>query len=251
MAALTQKQKAYEFIREKLISGEFSAGTRLSDIALSRQIGVSRTPVREAIHQLASESLVELIPRNGAVVKSPDSKELEDLYDLRELLETYAARKAATEIGQDNLTRLRQLCDQMDSVISELVSRPDPTPDAEIKKRWMMTDYAFHQLILRAGGNQKVLRIATDLRMLTQSFIFRKDDPAIAPATTMQQANREHYELLAALEKGDRKAAVRILGKHLSRAKKVTLANYAHASQKPRSGEDPEWLHSLRDLIHT
>src|SRR5690554_6680547 len=128
MANMTQKQRAYDFIREKLIAGELHPGTRLSDVALSKEIGVSRTPVREAINQLASEDLVELVPHNGAFVKVPDEQELVELYDVRQLLETYAVTRAAAQINPGNLRKLEEMIDLMDAIISQLAASGKKKP---------------------------------------------------------------------------------------------------------------------------
>src|SRR5690606_31788629 len=138
----TQKQRAYQFLREKLIAGELNPGSRLSDLALAKEIGMSRTPVREAINQLASEDLVELVPHNGAFVKVPDEREVEELYDLRQLLETFAVERAAAQIGAENLQRLESLIESMDEIIAELAVLGEEKPPAEIRRRWVMTDYA-------------------------------------------------------------------------------------------------------------
>ena len=106
MRPLTLKQHAYEVIRTKILSGVLKPGSRLSDELLARELGISRSPVREAISQLASEGMVDYRPRTGAYVKGPDRCELEELYEIREPLERYAARKAAAGISPEGIARL-------------------------------------------------------------------------------------------------------------------------------------------------
>src|SRR5690606_4557639 len=211
----TQKQRAYRFLREKLIAGELPPGSRLSDLALSKEIGVSRTPVREAINQLANEHFVDLIPRAGAFVKVPDRRELADLYDLRQLLESYAVKQAAAQIQADNLKKLEEIINSMDAIIAELAAGPQPRPTPELRRRWVMTDYAFHLVLFQSCGNQKITQIAGELRMLTQAFTFRKDDPRTSPLETMRQANREHRALFEALKEGNKRRAGQIITRHL------------------------------------
>lgn len=245
---ITQKQRAYDYLREKLIAGELPPGSRLSDIGLAKEIGISRTPVREAINQLASEDLVDLVPHTGAFVKVPDEEDLVELYDLRELLETYAVARAAEKIGVENLERLKEMIDHMDSIIGELVDSGREKPSSDLRGRWVMTDYAFHLVLFKACGNRKVMRIASDLRMLTQAFIFRKDDPEVSPIDIMKQANREHRQLYNALRRGDAAKAGDVLSRHIERAKNKTLANYRAIPDRDGKRE-PEWLSSVREVI--
>lgn len=250
MVGKTQKQRAYGFLREKLIAGELPPGSRLSDVALSKEIGISRTPVREAINQLASEDLVELIPHNGAFVKVPDERELIELYDLRQLLETFAVTRAASMISEENLSRIEGLIESMDTAIEELAASGSDKPTAALRHRWVMTDYAFHLVLFQSCDNRKVMRIASDLRMLTQAFIFRKDDPDTSPLEVMREANGEHRDLFHALEEGNQKRASEIIARHIERAKNKTLANRLGDS-KPARKADPDWLDSVRAVINS
>ncbi len=246
---MTQKQRAYDYLREKLIAGELSPGSRLSDIALAKEIGISRTPIREAINQLANEDLVQLVPHNGAFVKVPDEEELIELYDLRKLLETYAVKQAAGNMSEGNLRQLIEMITHMDMIIKELKNSGREAPTAAIRRRWVMTDYAFHLVLFKSCGNRKVMRIASDLRMLTQAFIFRKEDPKISPIEVMRIANKEHREVFRALESGKGDEASEVIDRHLDRAKNATLANYATVCQSTPE-QEPEWLTSVRGVIN-
>src|SRR5918994_7649165 len=101
---------ASEVIREAIIDGRLAPGQRLKEEELARELGMSRTPVREALLMLQSEGLVESIPRRGATVRSYAVGDLDDVYQLRALLEGYAARRAAGRISADDVVRLEQSC---------------------------------------------------------------------------------------------------------------------------------------------
>ena len=96
---------ATELIREAIVDGRLPPGQRLKEEELARELGISRTPVREALLILQTEGLVDAAPNRGAVVRSHDADDLEDLYQLRALLEGYAARRAAANISRGRRRR--------------------------------------------------------------------------------------------------------------------------------------------------
>src|SRR6187402_1795812 len=109
----TRSRRSYDQIRTRLLAGEFTPGTRLDFQQLAKEIGVSTTPVREAISQLASEGLVRLVPRLGAVVPQLDREETQELYGVREAMETHAASKCATVMSSAHLAELRGFTEKM------------------------------------------------------------------------------------------------------------------------------------------
>src|SRR5215213_30844 len=113
-------QKAYDHLQEGVLSGRIRSGEVISEAALAKELGISRTPVGEAIRQLVREGLVEQVPRYGAIVRGIDRQELIDLYEMREALESYAAAKAAEVVTEPMLARLEQFCDVMERIGQEL-----------------------------------------------------------------------------------------------------------------------------------
>ena len=118
--ATNLKKLAYDHIRMNLFNGNLSPGMLLSPVTLAKEIGVSHTPVREAISQLESEGLVEQLPRVGARVKVIDRRELEELFDLREMLEGGAAAKAAERITAGEIAELRDLSERFHGLAGQL-----------------------------------------------------------------------------------------------------------------------------------
>src|SRR5437870_10914880 len=107
---------ATELIREAIIDGRVEPGRRLKEEELARELGISRTPVREALLILQAEGLVVGTPNRGAIVRAHDSDDLRDLYDLRALLEGHGARLAAARISDEEVERLRESCDRFDAL---------------------------------------------------------------------------------------------------------------------------------------
>src|SRR6266446_5488267 len=103
---LTLWQRVYDHLREEILSGRLQPGAELAEVALSEQLGVSRGPLREAIGRLASEGLVTVRPRRGAVVRSLSKQEFVELYQVREALEMLAVRLAVPRLGADGMVEL-------------------------------------------------------------------------------------------------------------------------------------------------
>src|SRR2546421_13031594 len=103
---------ATELIRQAILDGRLEPGSRLKEEELARELGISRTPVREALLVLQAEGLVDAVPNRGAVVRSHDANDLEDLYQLRALLEGYAARRAAANVTEQDVVELWASCER-------------------------------------------------------------------------------------------------------------------------------------------
>src|SRR4051812_24238650 len=110
-ASVTNAVRARDELREAILASSLPPGARLRSEPLAEQLQTSRTPVREALILLAREGLVDIEPRRGAVVRAFDAADLADLYDVRALIEPYAARRAATRIAAAGVARLAELWD--------------------------------------------------------------------------------------------------------------------------------------------
>ena len=147
---------AYRSIREQILTGEQSQGEWLRESDLASSIGVSRTPVREALRRLAAEGLVMHERNRGVKVQSWTPKDLADIYALRSLVEPWACGMAAAG-GAVDIDLLRELADNMDSVVSK------PQPDLD---RLTQLNSRFHTTILEASGNSRISSLLTSLAQL-------------------------------------------------------------------------------------
>ena len=107
---------ATELIRQAIVDGRLEPGRRLKEEELARELGISRTPVREALLMLQAEGLVDAAPNRGATVRSHAAEDLDDLYQLRALLEGYATRRAATRLSDEAIDGLRESCERFDGL---------------------------------------------------------------------------------------------------------------------------------------
>ena len=150
---------AAQTLREAILGGRFPAGSRLRQEDLAGQLGISRTPIREALVRLGHEGLIDLLPKGGVRVAVLDLEEAVDLYDLREVLDGLAARLAAARAPAASLARLGRELGRM----KDCVLRGDAN-------HWFPAHVAFHEEILRAAGNRPLLRQASLVRLSIQRF---------------------------------------------------------------------------------
>ena len=219
----TLKETAYQTIREKLIAGHFPPGSRLSDDLIAREIGISRSPVREAINQFVSEGLVEYRPRCGTYVRQLSFKELEDLWGVRAAMETYAVVEAVDRLSETSLQLMKELNADLLETVRECRKRPGQLADEELKQQFLQTDSLFHLEILKSAGNERVLKIVEDCRLLM--FIFGATHSAVrVTADMMLQSQREHELIIKAIENLDHDNAREWVGNHIRKTRARVMA---------------------------
>jgi DNA-binding GntR family transcriptional regulator len=197
------EEKVYFTLEEEILSGELEKGEALTEQALSLRLGVSRTPVRGALHRLAEDGLVKISANKGAVVLGIDKDDLVDIYNVRKRLEGLASLSAAENITKEELKELR------DSVeLSEFyIAKADTEHVKEL-------DTAFHQMIYKASGNRQLEKILTELHKKIKTY--RK--LSLTVSGRLERSLEEHREILDAIEKGNAQLADELTSRHIERA---------------------------------
>lgn len=204
--ARTNGVDVYEELRQLILSGAYQPGERLVEDAVARRLGVSRTPVRQALTMLEAEGLVEIARHRGATVCSFGIEDVWHLYDLRAVLEAHAAARAATRISEAEIDRLGELAEKLES----LPSLHLPTREDEV--RWLVThNQEFHQIIIDASRNQhldKLVRRTVELPLVFKSFFwYSPHERAIS--------NHYHRQILRALTERDAARAEIVMREHI------------------------------------
>lgn len=202
---------ATELIREAIIDGRLEPGERLKEETLARELGISRTPVREALLILQAEGLVDATPNRGAAVRSHSADDLDDLYQLRALIEGYAARRAATRITAAAIALLRESCERFE----RLRCGDDQLRDL------VKENLFFHKTILEAAGSARLaglVRNVIEIPLVYRSYIWYSND---------QKLISEHYhrQLVTALAAHDAERAELIMKEHIYEARDVLVAS--------------------------
>ncbi len=197
---LTLSQKVYEHLRGEILADSLAPGTELSEVALSRELEISRGPIREALRRLAAEGLVTMRPRRRAEVRSLTTGELIDAYQVREALEVMAVRLAIPRITEADLARLENLIDQM----------------AGHARRQAVADFfaanvAFHETLCELSGNDKLRE--THHRL--EGEIGRFQDRTLALRGNLDSSVSEHRAILAAVRLRDADRAAQLTADHI------------------------------------
>ncbi|HEX3722359.1 MAG TPA: GntR family transcriptional regulator [Nitrolancea sp.] len=195
--------QVHQILRQALLQSKFPAGERLIETQLAEMLGVSRTPIREALSKLEAEGLVETAPSGGGVIVRDLQAELVEIYGLRQRLEGYAAALAATHITEDELAAL----DEVRQQALAMLDRPSPERRAELNNR-------FHSLLTEASHSPRLVRLVNDYRdyFLTPEFILYYDR-----ATGMRQ-HEQHREIVEALKSHDAARCEQLVKDHFERA---------------------------------
>ena len=217
--------RAYQHIQRKLLTGDWSAGDVLSEQAVAKELGISRTPVREAFRHFEQEGVLEQVPRFGTRVKALDRRDLIELYELREALELYAVAHAAGRLSDADARTLETLCQDMKAVAEELRRRGRASADAAMMKRLMSADLAFHQFLIRTAGNRRIMKIVAESRLLTRIFAAPRQEHSVA---VIEEAHRYHKRILEAVRSGNGEMARRLMAEHIHASMNEALAHYEH-----------------------
>jgi DNA-binding GntR family transcriptional regulator len=201
-----------ERIQRKIIAGEFPVGTWLRQDRVAADLGVSRTPVREALRKLQAIGLVEVIPRRGAVVRHLDARVFSEAFVVRAELEGLAAQLAADLADDEQLARLAEAAATFDACVEELQSRPArPWEDS----LWNANDL-FHGAVLGAADNICLARALQDLQLRVSNN--EAWGAALARRSHLLRKNmKEHHDILDAITQHDGERARDAMRNHVLR----------------------------------
>ena len=194
-----------ERLRALILTGEYGPDERLVEEQLAERLGVSRTPVRQALTMLEAEGLVEIAPNRGATVCSFSTEDVGDIYDLRAVLEGHAARRAAGRITISELARLRELTGKMEGLAGQFEDHEE-----EIRTR-VGLNQEFHGIIVEASRNRRLQRLinrTVEIPLMFKAFFWYTPHERVI-------SNHYHRQILESLEKGDADRAEIIMREHV------------------------------------
>lgn len=196
--------RAYEVIKRKIVNGEITPGTKLQEDRLAEELGISRTPVREALSRLAQEGLVEIIPRRGRYVVDLSLPDIIHLLEIREALEGMAARLATANITREALARMRAYFEGR----GKEIRRKD-------FEGYLQADMDFHDLLMKTSGNERLVQLMSTLYDHIQMLRLRS---VVLPGRA-EASLREHLSIIEALEKEDPDLAEERVREHIRNVK--------------------------------
>ena len=214
---LPLREVVFQTLRQAILKGELKPGERLMEVALAERLGVSRTPIREAMRKLELEGLVVMVPRKGAQVASITEKDLTDVLEVRITLENFAIEKACTHMTEEDMDKLWLASKQFEHAIQE----GDLVRIAE-------ADQAFHEIIYQASDNARLLQVLTNMR----EQIYRYRLEYLKDELSRDKLLEEHRRLTDAIRRRDAAQAQRISFEHLENQRKAIIRSIRERKQQ-------------------
>lgn len=200
---MTAVERAYSAVRQAILDGRFAAGTRVTEHEAAALAGVSRTPVREALRRLQSEGLLQFVPNHGTVVPRWSEAEIDDIFELRAMLEAYAVERATRRATDEDIARLRALAEAQVAAAQE---------DGEHQLREVARlNSLFHEALQQVAASERLQRMLValiEVPLVAQTF--RKYS-----AEQLVRSSQHHLEIVLAMEAGDAAGAASIMRAHV------------------------------------
>lgn len=199
-AYLPLRDVVFQTLRQAILKGELQPGERLMEIKLAETLGVSRTPIREAIRKLELEGLVVMIPRKGAAVANITEKDTKDVLEVRRTLEMFAVEVACDRITPEQILRLKKAAKAFEASKGSM----DLIRIAE-------TDMNFHEIIYEATQNERLIQMLNNLR----ENMYRYRIEYLKDSNYYDSLVGEHKEILEAIETGNKEKARNCMKNHI------------------------------------
>jgi DNA-binding GntR family transcriptional regulator len=202
-------EKAYQILKDAVIHRQFVPGVWIKQEQVSQAIGISRTPVRQALARLQSEGLIETKPRRGFRVVEFSQDELDDLFEVREILETSLFIRSSKDIPFDELKEIQARLREAEQGMKEADSDPDLW-DQRLRK-WLIVDRSFHDRLIEASGNEQWVQIYLNIRDKIDIIGYQ----ASYIPEQLAKAIGEHYRIIEALMDNRFAEAGQIMQEHI------------------------------------
>ena len=203
-------QKVYRILKAEIIEGSLKPGTKLLENNIAKQLGISRTPIREALRELAAEGFVKMNPNQGVVVSNASVEDVQEVLQIRGVLEGLAARLATKMINEEEIKELEKYQKQMEYY----TNKDDVLAFSEM-------DTEFHELILNICGNNRLIQIRKNLSDQAHRYQIR----SLSVPGRLKYSLKEHQEVVEALKRKDAEQADRLSQKHIENVLANILAH--------------------------
>ena len=203
------REKAYEYLKASVLSGHFTPGERLTEEHLAKKLGVSRTPIREALHKLESEGLIKSLETRGFIISTDSKEELEELFDIRASLEGYALRLISQNISEETLKRIDKLIQKAEYALKQ-------KNNEEIFKWNTQFHDTLHNLI---AHKPRIYSMITNIR----KYVLRYRKDTLHYLDGAKRTIDGHKKIMLALRLKDQDLCERIMREHIREAKEDAL----------------------------
>ena len=224
MHNISIREKAYLHIQQLIANGTMPAGSAISELLLAKELGSSRTPIRESMNQLAAEGLLTQSPGGGMVVAQLSREDIIELYALREALEVYAAGQIArVPLFPKHKAELQELVDEVGKLEKELSKSKKPALDPQQMERFISVDLGFHALLMSMSNNSRLQKLVNDTRLLISIFAIHRRGH---DAASLKNIRGYHQQVLDAVALQDSQKAMDVLAKHIQESREERLSEF-------------------------
>lgn len=213
-------QKVYRVLKTEIIKGSLKPGTKLLEGKIAKQMKVSRTPIREALRELAAEGFVKISPNQGVIVSNASIENIQEVLQIRGVLEGLAARLATKIISEEEIKELEKYQKQMEYYTNKDNSLAFSEIDAE-----------FHELILNICGNNRLIQIRKNISDQAHRYRIR----SLSIPGRLEYSLKEHQEIFEALKRKDSEQADRLSQKHIENVLANILAHKKKEEDKNKN----------------
>ncbi|RBP45845.1 DNA-binding GntR family transcriptional regulator [Roseimicrobium gellanilyticum] len=241
-------QRAYEHLQTQLWSGKLAAGEKISEAGLAKGLGMSRTPVREAIRRMESEGVVTQRASSGTYVAMPERAEIVEAYEVRMAIESFAVRKAARRMKPAQILELQKRCDDMREAIRDFRASGEALMTGTPLKRYLNADLAFHLLLIKAAENRRALTIFGDVNLRSAIFGCRSHERDLHHVAWVWL---QHARVARSIRQRNAAAAQQHLEAHMQTSMEDALASHdARRGKQPmKGGPPPPLTEAMSELI--
>lgn len=218
---LPLRDVVFNTLRQAILTGELKPGERLMEIHLANRLGVSRTPIREAIRKLELEGLVTMMPRRGAEVAQITEKSMNDVLEVRKAMDALCAELACERITEEELEQLAEACEEFEKATA--------TGDVKLIAQ---TDVTLHDIIMQATGNKRLVQLINNLseQMYRYRFEYIKD------FSQHERLVEEHRDIYESLLHRDKERASQAAKTHIDNQRKAIIAQIRLEREKNTRG---------------
>jgi DNA-binding GntR family transcriptional regulator len=202
------REEVYDSLKRSILHGKLKAGQRLIEEQLAHQIGISRTPIREAFHKLERDDLVSRLPKGGFAVREFTKEDVQEIFGIRSALESYAAYLATFHITPDKIQSLEKKIEETEKALK-----------GEDEDRVVQLYTEFHDLLYRCCKSKKLIEMINNFR----DYFYRYRSALLQASNGMRDSIEGHRRMLDAMKKKNPRLVERLVRKHLDRGREIVI----------------------------
>jgi len=212
------REEVYDSLKKSILHGKVKAGQRLIEEQLANQIGISRTPVREAFHKLERDDLVTRLPKGGFAVRQFTKEDVEEIFGIRSALESYAAYLATLHITPDKVSALERKVEESENALKK-------NDDEKI----IQLHTEFHDLLYKSCKSKKLIEMINNYR----DYFYRYRSALLHAPNGFKTSIADHRQMLEAMKRKNPRVVERLVRSHLDRGMEIVLKEISEGRMVP------------------